>query len=239
MHKRFLPFTIVFLICISVASIAFAEKQEWFDKAYDFSKVKRVLIYPPNISNKLKNGIVENEILEIFNTKTKLPEQVKVITFFSLIDAVKTDTGTDLVQLHAKNSQEALKLLNEATPKYADIVVTSTVFEYSMGSEYREGFTYNTTEYQTSYVHGAGGSATVQTPVNRTHTVRGGNVPVAYSSVRWDVYDAQTGKAVFSRLEDRARANPTVFDHTKPKSLYGRITASFFDDLSEKLDKDK
>lgn len=227
------------LIFLFFTNTASAEKQEWFDKAYDFSKVKRILVYEPLIADKLKNGINEHEILELFQAKMKLPNTVKVITFSDVVNAIMTDTGIDLYALYKEKPQEATKLLVESIPKYADISVSSKVFEYSMGTQYREGFTYNTTEYQTSYVSGYGGSATVTTPVTRTHTVPGGNVPVAYAAVRFEVQDLQSGKNIFIRLDDRAKANPTVFNNTKPKSLYGRITDSFFDDLSEKISKQK
>lgn len=226
-----------FLICLLLTNSVSAEKQEWFNKTYDFSKVIRILITEPKIPDKLKNGITENEVLEIFHDKAKLPNRIKIISLSTLTETIKTDTGIDITILLREKTEDGKKLLHEILPKYVDLTISSRVFEYAMGSEYREGYTYNTTEYQTSYVRGYGGSATIQTPVTRYHTVPGGNVPVAYAAVRWDVYDTQSGKTVFSRLDDRAKANPTIFNNTKPKSLYGRITADFFDDLSEKLDK--
>ncbi|MBP2667663.1 MAG: hypothetical protein H6Q76_2643, partial [Firmicutes bacterium] len=118
-----------------------------------------------------------------------------------------------------------------------DLIVFSTVFEYSIGSQYFEGYTYNTTSYQTSTVYGYGGSATIQTPVTITNSVPGGNRPVAYASVRFDVVDLQKGKNVITRLDDRARV--ATLSNTKPQDLYGRIIDAFMDDLSEKLQKSK
>lgn len=229
--------SILLCLFVSVSSIVSAEKQEWIDKNYDFSKVKRVLIHEPIVSDKLKNGISERQISEIFNSKLKLPENVKVVTTADIVNKVKIDNGIDIIGLMSQNPKEAAKLYYEAIPNYADIVISSRVFEYSVGSEYREGYTYSTTEYQTAYVNNNLGTnlGTIDMPVSKTNSVPGGNVPVVYASVRWDVYDSKTGKAVIARLDDRARANEKAFDNTKPKDLYQRITGSFFDFISDEL----
>ena len=129
----------------------------------------------------------------------------------------------------------------ESFAKCVDLIIQSDVFEYSIGYQYHEGFTYNTTEYQTAFVtgnvNGYNYSGTVEQPVTSTNYVPGRNVPVAYSSVRWNVFDPKNKKYVFIRLDDRARSNITAFDNTKPKDLYGRIVNSFFDSLADLLAK--
>ena len=225
------------LVCFLNTGVALAEKQEWVDKTYDFSKVKRIVIFDPNILDKLKNGINEKEIIEIFKSKAKI-EKVIIIELSKICNNIYLDTGINLVELNQQNPSEALRILDESLPKYADIYVASSVNEYSMGSQYNEGYTYNTTSYQTSYVTGPGGTATIQTPVNQTHTIPGGYVSVAYANVRFEVYDIKTNKAIFTRIDNRQRSNDTIFEHGKPKDLYGRITKSFFDDLSKKINKE-
>lgn len=42
------------------------------------------------------------------------------------------------------------------------ISISANVLEYSIGSEYREGYTYQTTAYQITYVYGRGGTTTIQ-----------------------------------------------------------------------------
>ena len=61
--KRILLFVIM-LMMITVS--AFADKQEWIDKNYDFGKAKNILImfYVPD---ELKNGITEKETQELFD----------------------------------------------------------------------------------------------------------------------------------------------------------------------------
>jgi hypothetical protein len=100
-------------------------------------------------------------------------------------------------------------------------------------------FMFTTTGYQTSTVTGPGGSAVITTPTQNYHHVPGGNVPTAYAAVRFDVLDAKTNKAVISRIEDRTRVNATIFDNSKPKDIYKRITGSFFGFLDDKVKDSK
>jgi len=230
--------TLLLCFLLFTTSIAFAEKQEWVDNNYNFNKVKKVLILTPTINSKLYNGVNEHQILDIFTKKAQLPANVKVLTLEKIVENIKSDTGVDIALTYKNNPQEAFKLLNEGISRYVDILITSRVFEYSIGSEYREGYTYSTTEYQTAYVNNNLGQevGSIDVPVNTSHSVPGGNIPVAYASVRWDVKDVKAGKLVITRLDDRAKGNPTVFANTKPKDLYGRIAGSFFDFLSDKLE---
>jgi hypothetical protein len=235
--KKVILLTIFTLFILN--SYCFAEKQEWIDKTYDFSKVTRITICEPNIQNYIKNGILEKEIIDTFKSKAKI-SNVKIVEPLTIINAINADLGIDLLEINKKNPQEALRIIDENSYKYTDIIITSTVNRYGMGSTYEEGFSYNTTSYQNSYIFTPGGATTtVQSPVTQTHNVRGGNVGVAITSVRWDVKDTKTLKNVFSRIDDRSRSNRTRLDNTNPNDLYKRITGSFFDDLNELLNKHK
>ncbi|MBP2656922.1 MAG: hypothetical protein H6Q73_4491 [Firmicutes bacterium] len=221
------------VLLMLICSTTFAEKSEWVDKSYNFSNIKTVLIVDPAIPNEIKNGITENEIKDIFKEKAVLPK-VKVVYLSDLckILNIRMDANSTI-------SPEDLKFIINNTSQYADVAITSTVTNYGTGSEYREGYSYNTTTYKTSYIHSKNGTTTIETPVTETHNVSGGNIPVAYTTVRWDVYETSAGKPIFSRIESRSRASNTLFDNTKPRDLYERITKAFFNDLNHKLKKNK
>lgn len=220
-----------------ISGTCYAEKQEWIDKNYEFYKVKNVYIYTPFIAEYLKNGIVENEILDTFNEKAKIPN-VKILDTGMIARLIEIDRGIDLLELNRTNPAEVGKIFNENVPKYVDLIIYSQVGKYGMGSTYRQAFSYNTTNYQNSYIYGSNGSsAVVQTPQTQTHTIPGGNIPLASTSVRWDVIDAKTGKTIFSRIDERDRGNRSRLENTTPKDLYKRILSSFFDDLNDKIKK--
>jgi hypothetical protein len=228
---------IVILTCILcilfVCTTVFAEKQEWIDKTFDFKKTKRILIYPIQVPDAIKNGIIEKQIEETYWENAKL-KNVELITFDKLIELIKNDTGVDLQELHKKDQKLSLEFLKTNLPNYVDLELHANIVAYGTGSEYKEGFSYSTTETQTSYVYGTNGSATVQTPVNRTHYVPGGNALVLYAGIRWDVYDSKTNKPVFSRVDNRSKM-PTRFESSNPKNMYERILTAFFKDLNSKV----
>lgn len=60
--KRILLFVIM-LMMITVS--AFADKQEWIDKNYDFGKAKRILV-SFSVPDELKNGITEKKRKKYF-----------------------------------------------------------------------------------------------------------------------------------------------------------------------------
>ena len=56
-----------------------------------------------------------------------------------------------------------------------------------------------------------------------------------FVNVRFDVYNAKNGEAVWSRIDDRSRMNRDEFDNTKPKDVFGRILKDFDNALQKKL----
>lgn len=215
------------------SGLVFAEKQEWFDSKYNFKKVKKVLIYPPSIPDSLKNGIIEKDLEEVFWGKALL-NNIEIINASTLIELLTKDTGIDIKSLYKTDEKKAIELLHQYIPNYADIVVCTNILNYETDSEYREGYSYTTTEYQTSYIYGPAGTATIQTPVNKTHNVPGGNILVLYTGVRFDVFDTLTNKVIFSRIDNRSK-NPTILESSTPKNMYKRILKSFFNDLETKI----
>ena len=152
---------------------------------------------------------------------------------------MNAEFGIDLLELNKTNPQEARKIIDENTYKYTDILIKSEVGIYGMGTTYSNGFSYNTTYNQTSQVIGSNGlSGTIQTPITQTHTVGGGNVDTACASVSFKATDTRTGKDIFLRIDNRAKANLTRLDNTVPKDVFGRIVSSFFNDFNGKLRTD-
>lgn len=226
------------LIVLFVTSLCFAEKQEWTDKTYDFSNVKRVTILDPMVANNIRNGIAEREIDEIFKSKINL-SNVKIVDAATVILSMNAEFGIDLMELSKTNPSEAKKIIDENSYKYTDILIRSEVGIYGMGMTYSRGFSYNTTYNQNSDIRGSNGMlvGSIQTPVNQIHTVEGGNVDTACASVSFRASDVRTGKDVFLKIDKRERANSRRFDNTVPKDVFIRIVDAFFGDLNGKFKK--
>lgn len=117
---------LIFLMLLLVSGTCFAEKQEWVNKTFDFTKVKKVYIYNPSVAGYFKNGIVENEILDIFNKTVKLPN-TKILNTGMVATLIEKDTGIDLLELNRTNPVEAGKTFLENVPKHVDLIIFSQV----------------------------------------------------------------------------------------------------------------
>ena len=111
--KRILLFVIM-LMMITVS--AFADKQEWIDKNYDFRKAKRILV-SFSVPDELKNGITEKETEEIFFevlqdkvTDKLAPLGYKVKTLTDVNDDIQLLYGVNFTEQIKNNTVEAEKI---------------------------------------------------------------------------------------------------------------------------------
>ena len=119
-------FAITAILLLALSSVCFAEKQEWVDKNYDFSKVKAVLLWDMFVDKSLENGINEKEIIEIVREKTNI-KYVKVVTPPVVMEAIKRDYGIDLEALKATNQDQVLTTFFKYLPNYVDLEISVKV----------------------------------------------------------------------------------------------------------------
>lgn len=231
---------VLMLLCISFN--AYADKQEWIDKSYDFGQSKRVLI-SLNIPNELKNGVMEHETSDIFLEKFKkdvadklITQSYKFKTFADVTNDLNRFYGIDIAYMYQTEPQKAQATLAKYLGENFDMFLNANLLVYDTGSQYQEGYYYSMPTTQTSFVTTPNGMGTVTTQGTQQQYVPGGNVPVAYAAVKFELTDVKTSKPVWTRIDDRARANVLAIHNTKPIDLYKRIIGSYFDDLCQKFD---
>lgn len=221
MKKVFSILVLLFLVC----NLAIAQQQEWVDKKYNFSSVKNVLV-DYEVNEKLKNGISEKETEEFYQEK-----------FFDKL--VKKLSSKGYVFSNKKDLPEFSIDANEQRKCYIkdnfDVIINIKLENYTVGSQYADGYTYTFPVTTQNSIYTTNGPVTVTTTSQKTNYVSGGNFPTVLVNVRFDVYDTQTGKAVWSRIDDRSRMNRDEFDNTKPKDVFGRILKDFDSALQKKL----
>jgi len=227
----------VLFLLLFLTSTAFAEKQEWYDKNYDFTKVKRIIVNFV-IPEQLKNGVVEHETTELFKEQfskrlvPKLSKQnIKIVMFEDVFQEIKSSQNIDLFALYETDADKARTFIAEYIPKNFDVVFNVTLQHYSMGTEYVDGYTYTTPTSQSYY----DGTKFVTVSGTQQHYVSGGNKPTAYAIVKYEITDIPTTKNVWTRIDDRTRVNKDIFENSKPKDLYQRSLKSYFSDLASKL----
>ena len=222
------------LLCACAAMLpqdASAEKTDWKDNSYDFSRVKRVLVYDvdlsvPDFSSSLKAHKYQNDF----------PQYAKkmgceVLTEEQARRRVSLAIGVDLDALAKTDPAKANQLFTENLSAAADAYVKSRVLKW-----------------ENSYYIKPAHTEWEQQRVDRSYRDRNGNwvndyyyvtVPVTYPPRRVDVstlnmafeaYDARTGKMIFGREDDRDRE-----DYDAQDGMYERICKSFFSDFGNKI----
>ena len=206
---------------------ASAEKTDWKEKAYDFSRVRRVLVYDVDLS-----AAQSNSDLKTHKYKNDFPGFAKkldceVVTEEQARRQISLAVGVDLDALARTDPGRAQALFTENLPKVADAYIKSRVLKW-----------------ENSYYIKPEHTVWEQKRVNRSYRDRNGNwvddyyyvtVPVTYPPRRVDVstlnmsfevYDARTGKMIFGREDDRDRE-----DFEAQGGMYERICKSFFGDF--------
>ncbi|ORT99988.1 hypothetical protein D081_1569 [Anaerovibrio sp. JC8] len=213
MRRFFTPLLsgILLLLLVLCPLTAQAEKVNWEDKAYDFTKIKEAIIHDlvivdtSEIPSDLTEKVVQEEFLKTAARppyKMLRPEQNGVL---HPLEAADIYVKAEILKWH---DDYYIK------PAYTDWETRSATrkVKRSDGSWYDETYYYTVPVYHPA--------ETVY-----TSTVR----------VKFDVYDMKTDKLVMSRDELRVRDG----SYHGQEGIFGRISKSFFDDLGKKIKSDK
>ena len=235
--------------CISLTT--YADKQEWYDNNYDFTKAKAIVFrlwMPEDFSDLASKeiadiyfGQIKTEIYDKLNTKCKIVSWNKVTNYF-LRDTNMTES--EFADMEAKDPQKLYGLVEKYIADNYDLCVTGRPLIYDIGSQYCEGYIYTLPSVNTSLITFPNGQmATVSSTGQTVHSVPGGNFPTVYVSFRFDVTNAKTLNSkqqnVWSRLDDRARVNRDILQNTKPKDVLKRIMNSFSEDFVKVINTKK
>ena len=218
---------------------AFADKQEWIDKNYDFGKAKNILImfYVPD---ELKNGITEKETQELFDeaVQKKLVEKLSDYGYnFKTIDDATNEIQTlykiNIIESTKKDSPESKDIFNKYIKENIDLVFNVNLMDYSTGMRYKEGYSYSVPKTESHYVsNGMFGGQIVTTHTTEQHYVEPKNVKVSYVSVKFIIDDVKTVTNVWTRIGERDREGSN-----KHKDNFENIINSCFNDYVKKVKK--
>ena len=232
----------ILLLVIALTMItvsAFADKQEWIDKDYDFGKAKNILImfYVPD---ELKNGITEKETQELFDeaVQKKLVEKLSDYGYnFKTIDDATNEIQTlykiNIIESTKKDSPESKDIFNKYIKENIDLVFNVNLMDYSTGMRYKEGYSYSVPKTESHYVsNGMFGGQIVTTHTTEQHYVEPKNVKVSYVSVKFIIDDVKTVTNVWTRIGERDREGSN-----KHKDNFENIINSCFNDYVKKVKK--
>ena len=200
------------VLCLLMAYplAASAEKINWVDEHYDFTRVKKAIVYDVVVVDKseIDNDLIEAVMLEEYLKTAARPP-------YKMIRADKTvaiSPGSPLEGADIYVMAEMLKWHNdsyvvEAYTSWETRTATRKV-KRSNGTWHEERYDYTVPVY---------------------HPAR--TIPTSTVRVRFDVYDAKTGKKVMSRDELRKRDSS---DHGQ-QGIFEKKKKKFFDDLGDKI----
>ena len=204
MKKIFLILTCLMFFVNS----SYAQKSEWIDPTYDFTKVKRICI-DFDVKPELRDGIKEKESQEIFYETIKetfvdvIPKpKYQVDSIFSAQDKLSISGKTSKEELESLSSDERTNLLNEYLATNYDVIVKCSVLQYDNGKKYRGGF------------------------IVGSVFVPGGDENAIFINAHFNVIDTKTKQNVWSVEDKRDKAGKT-----KKKGMFKRIIADFSSNL--------
>ena len=230
MKKIFLLTVMQFFVLASFFSTlpAFAEKAEWVDNTYDFTKAKRIYV-TYTVAAELQDGIIEKETPDWFFEQIKkelvdkLPNKYKIESQYKVAEKISADNGVGLENHNNISQEEVEKKLNQYLKDNYDLIIKGTFLNSVSGKKHIDGYTYTTSVPETISVMGMDGKfTTVTTMVPEVHTSPSYDVETVTIDMRIDVTETATGTQVWTVKERREKEGGLIF-----KGMFNRIVGEF------------
>lgn len=232
-----------FLLCLLImVNPAYAEKSEWIDPGYDFTKTKSICI-DYVASPKIADGIRDKESQELFFKKAKADiadklskQKYKVDTIYKAKDNFMNSEGTDSKESAKDITQEQLPLFEKYVQNNYDLLIRCIVSQYDTGKKYVEAHTYKTmVPVATTVLDATGQMQTIIIQQQQEFNIPAGNYPAAFVQVRFDVIDTKTNQKVWALDDKRDKIDDTGISGIKPDGLFTQVIAEFAENLRKNL----
>ena len=221
---------------------AYAEKSEWIDPGYDFTKTKSICI-DYVASPEIADGIRDKESQELFFKKAKADiadklskQKYKVDTIYKAKENYLTSEGTDSKESAKDITQEQLPLFEKYVQNNYNLLIKCIVSQYDTGKKYVEAHTYKTTvPVATTVLDATGQMQTIIIHQQQEFNIPAGNYPAAFVQIRFDVIDTNTNKKGWA-LDDKCyKIDDTGISDIKPNGLFTQVIAEFAENLRKNL----
>ena len=232
-----------FLLCLLImVNPAYAEKSEWIDPGYDFTKTKSICI-DYVASPEIADGIRDKESQELFFKKAKADiadklskQKYKVDTIYKAKENYLTSEGTDSKESAKDITQEQLPLFEKYVQNNYDLLIKCIVSQYDVGKKYMEAHTYETTvPVATNVLDATGQMQTIIIHQQEVFNIPAGNYPAAFVKSQFDVIDTKTNQKVWSLEDKRDMIDETGISGIKPNGLFTQVIAEFAENLRKNL----
>lgn len=232
-----------FLLCLLImVNPAYAEKSEWIDPSYDFTKAKSICI-DYVASPEIADGIRDKESQDLFFEKAKADiadklskQKYKVDTIYKAKENYLTSEGTDSKESAKDITQEQLPLFEKYVQNNYDLLIRCIVSQYDTGKKYVEAHTYKTmVPVATNVLDATGQMQTIIIHQQEVFNIPAGNYPAAFVKAQFDVIDTKTNQKVWSLEDKRDMIDETGISGIKPNGLFTQVIAEFAENLRKNL----
>ena len=228
--KKFL----LVLFCLwMLTTPVLAQKSEWIDPGYDFTKAKNICI-DYIAAPEIVDGSRDKESRDVFFARAKTDIVNKLAK--GKYNVVLTNTAKAGVSgKEAANANHSAGNVQVASGDY-DLLVRCTVSQYDIGKKFVEAHTETVMVPVTATVLDiTGHPQTITLQEQQVYNVPAGEYPAAFVQARFDVINTKTNQAVWTWEDTREKVAEPGLLNVKPKEAFTSIIADFSTSLRHNL----
>jgi hypothetical protein len=230
-------FLLVLLCLLALTTPALAQKSEWIDPGYDFTKARNICI-DYEAAPEIADGIRDKEAHDVFFEKAKADitdklAKAKYNVGFTY-KANNNVSGKDAANTNAVANNSAGN--TQLVPGNYDLLVRCTVSQYDTGKKYVEAHTETVmVPITTTVLDVTGQLQTITIQQQQVYNIPEGDYPAAFVQVRFDVINTKTNQNVWTWEDKREKVADPGFSNAKPKEVFTSIIEEFSASLRHNL----
>lgn len=223
---------ILLVTMLSLPLTAYATKDDWYDRNYNFRSIRNILVFDATVTLGMDYGGQAglNSLQDTFRQNAR-KLHCNVITEAQARQMLSYQLGVDLNALNYSNPMQARLIISQNAARICDAWIIGNVDNIANNSYVKPGYTSWETRREKRIVYDAWGrryeeTYDIQVPV--THPPQ--RVDTSGIQMTIQVFDSRSGAQIFTRRDMRDRN-----DYQAQGGMYGRICNSFFEDFDKKL----
>ena len=196
---------ILIAVCtvLSISSPLFAESDTWKEPSYDFSQVKKILVFPAIISPEVENPLAFEKSMEFISTFMQR-EEIDYLMLEDIYPQIVEKVGNDFLKDESLPLEDRIgKLVQESKP-YGDMILQLQVFDCAYSYQQEEGCSVPYTSYENVYLYGnIQGYASV--PVTKYINVPSYQAKYSNASCMISLYEVEEGSRFWAFTASKSR----------------------------------
>ena len=232
--KKFL----LFLICLlALSTPVLAQKSEWIDPGYDFTKARTICI-DYAAAPEIADGVKDKESHDVFleKAKTDIADKLAKAKYSVGFTDTAKESASGKETSYAKPGANHPALNTGSASGNYDLLVRCTVSQYDTGKKHMEAHTETVmVPVTTTVLDVTGQLQTITIQEQQVYNVPAGDYPAAFVQARFDVVNAKTNQNVWTWEDKREKVADPGLSNAKPKEVFTSIIADFSASLRHNL----